>query len=293
MNLLALAGQIDAGKFQPHLENHLPAETISRLHEMNVEGIDNQLKQVIRNPIDLTGEMSKDLLELYYTASWFNLFEILRVPPDAAVFEIAAGDTIYIPRALNAYSGNTTNATNATNATYVTANLNKELSKGFFQKTADLDIQIKIIEDDGVNLLDYYEHDSFEVVSFHHALNDIIQTIIADIEGIDTVNNNWWTIEPQMLQAVMRYNDQGKLKEAAYEPFIKIIDTCTKLLKKGGYIIFDNCTYAGYEQIGYSSEFHSSYIRLAREWITEANLDLEEVELDLYDKNWWMILKKL
>lgn len=72
MNLLALAAQIGAGKFQANLEKHLPAEAVSRLHGTNAEGIYNRLQQVIRNPIDLSGEMSNQLLELYYTTSWFN-----------------------------------------------------------------------------------------------------------------------------------------------------------------------------------------------------------------------------
>lgn len=96
-----------------------------------------------------------------------------------------------------------------------------------------------------------------------------------------------------MLQAVMTYHNTGKLKDAAYNSFIGIIETCNRLLKKGGYMIFDNCTYAGYESMGYSSEFHSSYINLAREWIKEAQLGLEEVEMPSYDSKWWMVLRKV
>lgn len=58
-------------------------------------------------------------------------------------------------------------------------------------------------------------------------------------------------------------------------------------------MIFDNITYSGYEEMGYSSEFHSNYIQLARSWISEANLGLEEIEVESYDKQWWMILRKV
>lgn len=156
-----------------------------------------------------------------------------------------------------------------------------------------MQLDVTIIQDDGANIMNYYDGESFEVIAFHHALNDIIQTIIAEIEGIDTIHNDWWTIEPQLLQAVMAYHNSGQLKRAAYEPFIRIIDTCNRLLKKGGLMIFDNCTYAGYESLGYSSEFHSAYISLAREWIHEANLGLEEVEMPAYDGKWWMVLRKI
>ena len=59
-----------------------------------------------------------------------------------------------------------------------------------------MDVNIRVVEDDAANIGLYYPESSFDVVAFHHAINDIIQTIIADREDIDTVNQDWWTIEP-------------------------------------------------------------------------------------------------
>ncbi|GIP31918.1 hypothetical protein [Paenibacillus sp. J2TS4] len=284
MDLNVLAKQVEAGKFEQLLVKQFPEETALRLGKMTAAELEKELKQVIRVPIQLSGEMGPELFELFYTASWFNLFERLAVPANAMLFEIAAGDTVYIPKALDAYTGK--------GAQYATANLNKELSRNFRAKTAGLRIDIRVIEDDGAHILNYYGGESFDVIALHHALNDIIQTIIASKEGIDTVNSNWWTIEPQLLQAVMDYYNRGELKNAAYESFIRIISTLGRLLKQGGYMIFDNCTHAGYEKLGYSTEFHSSYIQLAREWIQEADVGLEEVKLEQYNSKWWMILQK-
>ncbi|MCQ6561274.1 hypothetical protein [Paenibacillus mendelii] len=286
MNRDELAKQIESGKFREHLQKGFPAEIVSRLDQLRADELKKRLNQVISVPIDLSGEMSHELLELYYTASWYNIFEKQNLPRNASVFEVGAGDIVYIPKALDAYSA-------GQGGKYVTANLNLELSRGFREKTAGMQIDIEIIPDNGANILNYYNEESFEVIAFHHALNDIIQTVIADLEGIDTINNNWWTIEPQLLLAVMEYHNTGRLKDAAYDAFIRIIDTCNRLLKKGGYMVFDNCTYAGYDSMGYSSEFHSAYIDLAREWINEAQLGLEEVEMPSYDRKWWMVLRKV
>lgn len=285
MNLNELAKQIEAGKFKDHLQRHFSADFAALLDRLNADELEKQLSQVITVPINLSGDMSREWLELYYTASWYNLFEQLNMPPDASIFEIGSGDTAYIPKAMNAYSS-------GRGGKYVTANLNNELSRGFREKTKDMELTVEIIQDHGASLSKYYSEESFAVAAFHHALNDIIQTIIADLEGIDTIHNNWWEIEPQLLQAVMKYHHAGKLKNAAYEPFISLIDSCRQLLQKGGYMIFDNCTYAGYERVGYSSEFHGDYIDLARAWIKEADLGLEEVEMALYDSKWWMVLRK-
>ncbi|ACX63373.1 hypothetical protein GYMC10_1079 [Paenibacillus sp. Y412MC10] len=57
-------------------------------------------------------------------------------------------------------------------------------------------------------------------------------------------------------------------------------------------MIFDTITYAGYDEMGYSSELHSNYIQLGRSWVSEANLDLEEIEVESDDKQWRMIWRK-
>ncbi|ACX63372.1 hypothetical protein [Paenibacillus sp. Y412MC10] len=54
-----------------------------------------------------------------------------------------------------------------------------------------MDINIQVVEDDAANIGLYYPESSFDIVAFHYAINDIIQTITADRDGIDTVNNDW------------------------------------------------------------------------------------------------------
>ncbi|KKO54326.1 hypothetical protein XI25_08585 [Paenibacillus sp. DMB20] len=285
MNMQTLAEKMSAGVFYDLLKRDFSQEMISELEQMNVVQKENKLKDILAVPINLSKQRVFEYLQLYYSASWQNLFIELDMPRALSLFEVGAGDVIYIPKALDAYSKKM--------GAYVTANLNRGLAQNFQEKTKGMDINIQVVEDDAANIGLYYQESSFDVVAFHHAINDIIQTIIAHREGIDTVSNDWWTIEPQMLQAVMDYHRKSILKDAAYHEFIKIIDMSHKLLKTGGYMVFDNITYAGYEEMGYSSEFHSDYIQLARSWISEANLGLEEIEVESYDRQWWMILRKV
>lgn len=267
------------------LTRDFSAETKELITGLSDEALQEKLSGMIAPPITLLQETDTELLQLYYTSSYVYLMEALNIPRDAKLFEIAAGDTIFIPKALDAHAEE--------GAKYVTANLNLDLTRGFREKTSELCIEIEVIEDDGANILNYCGRGMMDLVVFHHAVNDIIQTIVAQREGLDTIHSDWWTMEPQMLQAVMDYHNRGELKSTAYSEFIGIIQSCKELLKDAGYIILDNCTYAGYENVGYSSEFHSNYIQLAREWINEANLGLEEVELQGFDKKWWMILQKV
>lgn len=201
------------------------------------------------------------------------------------MLEIAAGAAVHIAQALDAYTGN--------QGQYVSFNLNKELTRSFYQKTTALRLNIRIVEDNALNAPVYYDGETFDIIAFHHAVNDIIQTIIADADGIDTVHCDRKEAEPRMLRAVMKRHDAGILKSVAYPDFIRIVEGCNRVLKRGGIMVFSNFTFAmDYEALGYSMDFHNAYINLARQWIREAGLGLAEVPLDGYDPKWWMALRK-
>ena len=285
MDLNELSQQIKSKSFAQNAGKVLSNELRTKLSNMNTDEIEAMLRQVISVPVNVSTDLNWELFELYYVSAYYNIFEKLSFPLNTNIYEIAAGDQVYIPKALEAYAG--------IKGKYVTFNLNKELSFNFLGKVCGFQAGIRVIEDNGANIEKYYGKDSFDITVFHHALNDIIQTIVAEADGIDTVNCSWWEKEPEMLRAVMKYYNRGNLKAVAYDSFINIIKACSCALKNGGYLVFDNCCFPGdYEALGYSFEFHSSYIDLARKWINEADLGLSEVGINGYDNKWWMILKK-
>lgn len=285
MDLNELSKQIKSESLMGKVGKVLSYELCTKLKNTDTDDIEAMLRQVISVPVNVSTDLNWELFELYYVSAYYNIFEKLGLPLNTNIYEIAAGDQVYIPKALEAYAG--------IKGKYVTFNLNKELSCNFLGKTKELLAGILVIEDNGANIEKYYGKDSFDIIVFHHALNDIIQTIAAEADGIDTVNCNWWEKEPEMLRAVMKYYNRGNLQAVAYDSFINIIKACTCALKPGGYLVFDNCCFPGdYEALGYSFEFHSAYIDLARKWINEADLGLSEVSINGYDNKWWMILKK-
>ena len=285
MDLAELSRQIKTESFQNNFEKVIPLKTRDILNEMSISEIEKLLNEIFTDTVNLKDDISWLLYESYYIFAWYDLFNKLSLPTDMSIYEIATGDIIYVPQALDIYS--------AKRGKYITLNLNKELSQNFISKTANLDVNIRIIADNGINILNYYNENTFTVVAFQHAINDIIQTIVAEIEGIDTLNNNWWQIEPQMLRAVYTRYKTGKLKDTVYEKFIDIIKMCYQSLEKDGYMIFNNCTFNNdYNEDDYSLDFHSLYINMAREWIAEADLGLDEINIKGYESKWWMILKK-
>lgn len=281
-----LAAYIKTEEFRAAFSKIIPRDSLDMLEKTDAREIEQTLGKIFTDTVNAEGDAEWALYRVYYILAWHHMFKTLSLPADTSVYEIAAGDSIYVPQALEAYS--------AGHGSYVTFNLNKELTQNFRAKTKNMRMNIRVIEDNGVHVLRYFQEGSFDVIAFQHAVNDIMQTIVADIDGIDTLHNNWWEIEPQMLQAVYTRYRAGTLKETAYEKFIDIIKVCYQSLKQGGYMIFDNCTFnATYDEAVYSMEFHSLYIDMVREWIAEADLGLEEITVDGYKKKWWMILRKI
>ena len=58
----------------------------------------------------------------------------------------------------------------------VLANLNRDLTRNFQEKTKGMDVNIRVVEDDAANIGLYYPESSL-TLSFHHAINDIIRPL--------------------------------------------------------------------------------------------------------------------
>ena len=74
------------------------------------------------------------------------------MPRALSLLEVGAGDVIYIPKAVDAYSHEA--------GSYVTANLNRDLTRNFQEKTKGMDVNIRVVEDDAANIGLYYPESS-------------------------------------------------------------------------------------------------------------------------------------
>ena len=108
----------------------------------------------------------------------------------------------------------------------------------------------------------------------------------------DTTDADWFKILPGLIEGVVKYSSQGKLKEAAYREFIDIIEAAHSLLKPGGYMIFNNHIFKLDLDYGAPLDLYSSFIQIAEDWITMAELKLSPVEFPGFDPKWWLFLRK-
>lgn len=275
-----LAEKLKSGEFDPYV----PPAAREWIDGADAETLLAHIRRVMKSPIRYANAFDRPLYQLYFIAAWAELFQDLYKGQELCVLEVATGDASYVVCALeHAFPSR---------GKYVTFNLNKKLGASFTAKNKDKKVKIRVVEDDGMHVLDYFSENTFDCIAFHHAVNDIVQTIIADMEGIDTVHCDWWEKEPEMLRAVMKHHRQGTFTQNVYGGFIRLMEVCARALKPGGHMIFDNRTFAVAEEIGYSTEFHDAYIDLARNFIGESGLPFTEIQRDGYDAKWWMILKK-
>lgn len=220
------------------------------------------------------------LFRLRCVADWKGVMDHAGLPPEALVVEVASGASDPVPAAASISVG--------ASCRYVSANLNKRLTNGLRRALQRLPIAWSIVEDDAVRLRHYVSPGSVDLVAFHHAVNDVIQTIIFTAEGRDTADADWGDVLPDMVRLTAQWWSDGRLESEARPEFMKLIAVCTELLKPGGVAAFTHHMYEVDISLGYPMELYSGFVALARRWIQSATLPLREVTMSGYDPDWWL-----
>lgn len=199
------------------------------------------------------------------------------------LLEIGAGFCDMIPKMMaRAYCGPKTK--------YATINLNEELTAEFKRKTKDLSIDIEVIEDDAKNITEYATPGSFDIIAFEHSANDVIETIIAEKNGIDTVGTNWLEILPPITELVNDAYRNGTFEELVKKEFLQLISACRNALRPGGCLVFAHYPFQYNLDIGLDPDFNEYLLPAISKWITEAGLG-KEVSIAGFDSPWWLITK--
>lgn len=224
------------------------------------------------------------LCRIYHILCWEKVFESILVGGDSTVVEIAAGAGTHIVTAFDTVS--------CGKGRYVAFNLNKKLTSDFKSQTVDLDLDVRIIEDNAKNLLRYLEKETVGIAAGNHAINDILETIIASKEGIDTIEGDYFEIAPMLIRKYEKAYLNGTLKNLAFEDFIEIIRAIYFALKPGGYLVLNYYVYPLEIDWGGSLPVRSAFVSLARQWISEAGLGFKTVSLEGFDPKWWGFFRK-
>ena len=224
------------------------------------------------------------VLNAVLAAQYYEVLEALQPPREMAVYEPCVGASNPVILACEAYS--------AGRANYLTINLNRPLRAQLQGKIGHLRMPIRIIEDNAQRALEHLAPGSLDVACFHHAVNDILQTAVAEPRGMDTTAVDWFPNERQMIEWLAEDATAGRLEERGRPELMQIVGDAVRLVRPGGYLLFDHWNWCRFIGVAWFPwDLFYNLIPMTRAWIAVSGLPLSEVRLDGVDPQWFMVLQ--
>ena len=241
--------------------------------------VENHLKALLEKPIANFTIVN----DVYFRARWAEVLKTLKPDHDLKLIEVATGDADMIPQVM---------ARTHPNSYYITANMNKQLNRSLLNKTKDLKLKMEIIEDDASNIENHIGPDAVDIIAFQHANNDVIQAILCDREGVDTIYSDWMDTLPKMIEILQKETANNTLEQHAKMPFLGLINTLFKALKKDGIIAMNHYKFQLDLDWGYPADLYEEMVPMTRKWMKEI-AECKEIYFEGFDTNWWIFLQKV
>ena len=281
MNLREMALRIKKGEMKGLFSTNEAREEVSQL---SADEVESRLHGFTEAPMIRRHNADMQLSKVYHILCWMEVLKQLSIDEHATVIEIAPGAGTHIIRAFDAISNG--------KGRYVAFNLNRKLTSDFKTQTGGLNLDIRVIEDDAKNALRYIPKESVDIVTGNHAINDILETIIASKEGLDTIEGDYFEVAPTLMRKYENAYLNGTLKNLVFDDFIETIHTTFFTLKAEGHLVLNYYVYPVEINWGGSVRVRSAFVNMARQWVTEAGLGFEAVSLNGFDPKWWGLFRK-
>jgi hypothetical protein len=268
--------EISQGAIYQHLDE-------PRQRELSeIADIDCEVRGALDNPKPL--DVCRPVLDAVLSAQNYELFQVLGLPRNLAVYEPCVGASDPVIIAAEAFSEG--------QGRYMTINLNRQLREGLQNKIGHVRMPVEVIEDNALRALELLPPNSFDVACFHHAVNDILQTAVSEPRGMDTTQIDWFPNERQMIEWLAEDAEAGRLEQRGKPELLEIIGSAARLVRPGGYIILDHWNWCSFIGVAWFPwDLFANLIPMTRQWIGESDLPLREVPLDGVDPQWCMVLR--
>jgi len=239
------------------------------------------LKEFFEAPIHIF----TPVLSWYIRSKWADAFKLIKPDAPIEVLELASGSSVFVPQTVAKYYNNP-------QSKYTTFNLNKRLTAGFKAQTKNLPLKIDVVEDAAQKIDDYIGENKIDAVVFEHAINDILQGMFAERNGIDTIDTDWFEILPEMVRIISAEYRNGTFEAAVKDEFLALLNSCLNLLKPNGVMVFFQFMYQMDLDLGYAPELYGNMVDIIRRWVHGAGIS-QEVFFDGFDPHWWMFIQKI
>mgnify|MGYP001809939711 CR=1 FL=1 len=261
----------------------LRAPELAEYEAMPREAKTARWEDLLCRPIDAFTMLN----EVFFRARWEQVLRWQRTQsrnPDAApvLLEIASGDADMIPQMMaRVFPG----------SRYVTANMNRALTESLMGRTAGLPLTMQVIEEDAAYLADKLGENSVDVVAFQHGANDVLQAILCERDGIDTVYADWMAVLPDMIRILRHEVAEGTLEQSVKAPFLGLLRTLSSLVRSDGVIAINHYMFQLDLDWGYPPELFERLIPMIRSWLPDC-AGLRETLIQGFHPNWWLFLRK-
>jgi hypothetical protein len=255
---------------EPEYQDYLAIPELERLR---------LLKALLHKPIAQFSAVN----EVFFRARWAEVLDLVRPEGPLTLLEIASGDTDMIPQML---------ARNYPNSRYITANMNKILTGQLREKTRDLPVDIQVIEEDAIAIDRYLPTQSIDLIAFQHAVNDVMQAILCEQEGIDTIYADWMDTLPRMIRIMQREISENSLETHVKPGWLALLGHLSQVLKKDGLMVMNHYMLQLDLDWGYPPGLWENIIPITRNWLNGLT-GFKELSFDGFDPQWWLFIQKI
>jgi len=239
----------------------------------------SQLKAILEKPIARFTPVN----DVFFRARWAEVLRAARVGNELTLLEIASGDTDMIPQMM---------ARERPNSHYIAANMNRILTGRLQENTRDLPLEVRVIEEDAIDIDRHLGEQSVDIIAFQHAVNDVIQAILCDQQGVDTIYTDWMETLPKMIAILQRETAQNTLEQHAKGPYLCLLEKLFKVLKKDGLMVMNHYMFQLDLDWGYPPGLFENLIPITREWIKEIP-GCKEVFIEGFHPQWWLFYQRV
>lgn len=238
----------------------------------------NQVRAILEKPI----ARFSLVIDVFFRARWAEVLHAAHPGQDLVMLEIASGDTDVIPQAM---------ARDYPHSRYFAANMNRLLTESLRAKTRGLPVDVVVIEEDAAAIQRHLPAESVDVIGFQHGVNDVLQAILCDRDGVDTTNTDWMKTLPKMIEIVQREIRQDTFEQNVRPAFLSLLEALLGLLKNDGLIVMSHYMFQLDLDWGYPPVLWEELIPIVRGW-TRSLPGVREVFVDGFDPHWWLFLAK-
>ena len=279
MDLGILAKQIKGGEWDDLMPSALRGPVAS-LSQTEIFAFLESSCGTLGGPVKKNG-----WFDVYWSASWVTALRFADAQPASTVLEIGVGvSTNFVRAASNALGPR---------GKYIAVNINTGLTESARSRTRTLPIQQRFIHADAAHIRDHLDPESCVFVALNHEINDMVQTIVFETSGRKTDHGDWYEMVPEMVALIRQAQESGELERSVRPRFVETIRSCSKVLKTGGVMGFNNALVPSLLEAGYSKELLGSYIPLARTWLCDSVESLKELRIPGFDTRWWLFFRRV